>query len=64
MEFSVKYFSSKYDQIRRKLQKYLMGNFMFCAVKLPEIYSKYSEVYSEPCQTSEMELFVKIHAFL
>ena len=41
-----------------------MGNFMFCAVKLPEIYSKYSEVYSEPRQISEMELFVKIHAFL
>ena len=41
-----------------------MGNFMFCAVKLPEIYSKYSEVYSEPCQISEMELFVKIHDFL
>ena len=41
MKFSIKDFSSKCDQIRRKLQfwsdlleKSLMENFIFCAVKL------------------------------
>ena len=41
MKFSIKDFSSKRDQIRRKLQfwsdlleKSLMENFIFCAVKL------------------------------
>ena len=40
MKFSIKDFFSKCDQIRRKLQiwshllKKLMGNFIFCAVKL------------------------------
>ena len=39
MKFSIKDFFSKYDQIRRKLRiwshllkKYLMENFIFCAV--------------------------------
>ena len=39
MEFSIKYFFGKYEQIHRKLRiwshllkKFLMENFMFCAV--------------------------------
>ena len=32
MKLSIKDFFSKYDQIRRKLEKSLMENFIFCAV--------------------------------
>ena len=32
MKFSIKDFFSKCDQIRRKLRKSFMGNFIFCAV--------------------------------
>ena len=32
MKFSIKYFFSKCDQIRRKLKKSLMENLIFCAV--------------------------------
>ena len=53
MKFSVKYFFSKCDQIRKKLQiwshslkKSLMDNFIsLCS-------DKYAEWYSRPCQTS------------
>ena len=33
MKFSIKDFFSKCDQIRRKMKKFLMENFVFCAVK-------------------------------
>ena len=49
MKFSIKAFFKKYDQIRRKLpfwllllKKYLMENFIFCAVcceKFKKIYN-------------------------
>ena len=32
MKFFIKDFFSKYDQIRSLLKKYLMENFIFCAV--------------------------------
>ena len=32
MKFSIKDFFSKYDQIRRKLEKSFMENLIFCAV--------------------------------
>ena len=48
-EFSIKDFYSKYEQIHRKLriwsyllEKSLMENFIFCAVKFPSISSSYS----------------------
>ena len=47
MKFSIKYFFSKCDQIRRKLQiwshlvkKSLMENFIFCAVMIKQHFSK------------------------
>ena len=57
MKFSIKAFSSKCDQIRRKLRiwsyllkKSLMENFSFCAVKLltknPAFFSKSSKHYT------------------
>ena len=34
MKFSIKDFFNKCDQIRRKLKKFLMENFVFCAVTI------------------------------
>ena len=59
MEFSIKDFFSKCDQVRWKqriwshvLKKFLMENFIFlCSV---------SETYLEPTQRSKMELFKKM----
>ena len=48
MKFPIKDFSSKCDQIRRKqqiwphlLKKFVMENFIFCAVRIP--YQPYSK---------------------
>ena len=38
IKFSIKDFFSKYDQIRRKLKKSLMENFIFCAVVMNPYY--------------------------
>ena len=68
MEFSIKDFFSKCDQLRRKLQiwsqllkKSLMENFIFCVV-LAGVYAAVTrpEVYSEPCQTPKMQHFAII----
>ena len=62
MKFSIKDFFSNCDQIRRKLRirshllnKYLMENLTFCAVK-----DNVSEEYLEPYLTSKTELFAKL----
>ena len=36
MKFSIKGFFSKCDQIRRKMKKSLMENFIFCAMYKPQ----------------------------
>ena len=46
MKFSIKDFLSKCDQIRRKLKKSLMENFIFCAV-----------LHHQRCNTSSVLLF-------
>ena len=44
------------------LKKSFMKNFIFCAVviEIGRVRWNISEVYSEPCQISKMELFLKV----
>ena len=50
MKFSVKDFFSKCDQIRRKLKKSLMGNFIFCAVPCPICRSEFTHLLRKNSQ--------------
>ena len=48
MKFSSKDFFSKCRQIRRKLKKFLLGNFIFCAVTLRVFIKILNFDYAEP----------------